>query len=343
MTITTKAVAILAGGIAAMSVLAGAVLSSQDMDRLVFVSRQINAHGSIYHSPARDMPGVGVRSRFRNASPGMLLLRDSTGTIRTLVDGSNPSAPSLNLIDVNAPDVSYDGTRIVFSGLPVGNHSRGPNTNPGAWRIYTINLDGTGLAPVTQPDQWLNLSQFGPAGGGLDPYDDTDPVWLPDGRIVFSSTRWPSYAQYSGVRTTNLYVVEADGSGLRRITAERNGADRPLVDPVTGKIVYARWWRNHRFALDDQATIADPAGGWVQKDGLSARRAVQMTGSEEYADFLWRNTWNPAEINPDGTGLAAWGGSFLHTGDGSGGHVYGGSFTPTGLFVANFFPMLNMT
>jgi hypothetical protein len=332
-----------AAAIAVAILVTTAMVSGQSADALVFVSRQIGNEGSIYYSAARDMPGVGVRSRFRVSSPGNLLIREANGTIRALINGANPIPASLNLIDVNAPDVSYDGTRIVFAGLRSGNYNRGPNTNPGQWRIYTINVDGTGLQQVTQSNQSLNLSQFGAAAGGLAEYDDTDPVWLPDGRIAFSSTRWPSYAQYSGVRATNLYVINANGTGLRRITAERNGADRPLVDPVTGKIVYSRWWRNHRFALDSETTVNDPAGGYIQRDGLSALRDVQLTGSGQYADHLWRNVWNPAEINPDGTGLAAWGGSYLHTGDGNNGHVYGGAFTPAGDFIANFFPMFNMT
>ncbi|NJO85186.1 MAG: hypothetical protein HC828_22215, partial [Blastochloris sp.] len=36
----------------------------------------------------------------------------------------------------------------------------------------------------------------GAIAGQFERYDDTDPVWLPDGRIVFSSTRWPSLAMY---------------------------------------------------------------------------------------------------------------------------------------------------
>ncbi|HEX7797493.1 MAG TPA: hypothetical protein VF456_24190, partial [Vicinamibacterales bacterium] len=311
-------------------------------DPLVFVSRQIPPNGSIYWDVPRDMPGVGPHSRFRVAAPGRLLVREVDGTIRALIDGSNPQS-SLNLIDVNAPDVSYDGTQIVFAGLPAGTFDRGPVTNPGAWRIYTISADGRELRQVTRSDQELDLSQFGPARGGLENYDDTDPVWLPDGRIVFSSTRWPSYAQYSGVRTTNLYVVNPDGTGLHRITAERNGADRPQIDPVTGKIVYARWWRNHRFALNDMTIVTDPAGGFVRKDGLSAKRDVEMDGSPGYADYLWRNVWNAATINPDGTELKAWGGSYLQDGDGNLGHVYGGGFSASGDLFANFFPMFNMT
>ncbi len=304
---------------------------------IVFVSRQIPDRGSIYWNEPRDMPGVGEHSRFRVAAPGKLLVREADGTLRTLVDGANPTATSLFLIDINAPDVSWDGSEIVFAGLPAGSYDLGPNNDPGAWRIYAITADGTNLRQLTFTDQdGLDFTQFGGAGPGLRPYDDTDPAWLPDGRIVFSSTRWPSRAHYSGVRTSNLYVVNAGGADLHRITAERNGADRPLIDPLTGKIVYARWWRNHRFALDNMTTVPDPNGGFVQKDGLTVDRANHVGG----ADNLWRNHWQIATINPDGTGLAQWAGHLRSENDN---HFYGGAFTPEGDLIANFFPMHNMT
>ncbi len=319
------------------------VTLSPTLDPIVFVSRQIPSDGSIYMVSAHDLPGVGARSRFRVAAPGRLIVRESDGRLRVLVDGQHPTPGSLHLIDVNAPDVSYDGQRIVFAGLPDARYDTGPNVNPGAWRIFVINTDGSGLAPVTRSDQQLDLSQFGAAAPGLAAYDDTDPAWLPDGRIVFSSTRWPSFAHYSGVRTTNLHVVDADGTGVHRITAERNGADRPLVDPLTGKIVYSRWWRNQRFALDDERSVPREGGGFVQKGGLSGNRDAELTGRPEYANYLWRNVWNAAAINPDGTELKAWGGSFLQDGDGSSNHVYGGAFASDGSFFTNFFPMFNMT
>jgi hypothetical protein len=309
-------------------------------DPIVFVSRQIPPGGSIYWSVPNDLPGVGPHSRFRVAAPGKLVVRESNGTLRVLIDGSTPAAASKFLIDVNAPSVSYDATKIVFAGIPQGSYPQGPVTNPGAWRIYTINADGTGLTQVTFSDQSLNLTQFGGAAGGLGAYDDTDPAWLPDGRIVLSSTRWPSFGHYSGVRTSNVYVVNANGTNLRRITAERNGADRPLVDPVTGKIVYARWWRNHRFALNDTSTVASPQGGYLRHNGLSAERGVQIDGSGQYGDWLWRNAWQAAAINPDGTGLSMWGGIMRNE---EVNHVYGGAFSSSGELFANYFPMYNMT
>lgn len=85
-------------------------------DAVVFVSRQIPGNGSVYYSQAGSMPGVQPYSRFQVAAPGKLIIREANGTLRVLVDGSKPTAASLNLIDVNAPDVSYDATKIVFAG-----------------------------------------------------------------------------------------------------------------------------------------------------------------------------------------------------------------------------------
>jgi Tol biopolymer transport system component len=214
------------------------------------------------------------------------MIREANGDLRILVDGSNPTAASLNLIDVNAPDVSYDATKIVFAGLPAGSYSNAPVSTPGAWRIYVINVDGTGLRQITFSDRNINLSQFGNVASSFTAYDDTDPVWLPDGRIVLSSTRWPSFAMYGGVRTSNLHVVNADGTNLHRITAERNGAERPVVDPLTGKIVYSRWWRNFRLGTNNMATMVAPEGGYIMKDGICAISHRGAECQEEVAKLI---------------------------------------------------------
>ena len=306
---------------------------------VVFVSRQIPENGSIYWDEANDMPGVGPHSRFRVCSPGKLLMYKANGALITLIDGSNPTAASLYLIDVNAPDVNYAGNKIVFAGLPAApvgeEYNTAPNSNPNAWRLYTINKDGSGLTQLTFSDMSLNYTQFGDAASGLMGYDDTDPCYLPDGRIVFSSTRYPSFAQYSGVRTTNLFVVNADGSNLHRITSERNGADRPVVDPQTGRIVYSRWWRNHRFPYDEMTTVAD-GDGFLFKSGLSSDRNIMVGG----ADMMWRNAWHAATINPDGTDIKMFAGGLQSD---VANHIYGCAFTPSGDLITNFFPMFNMT
>ena len=304
---------------------------------IVFVSRQINDQGSVFYGPAKAMAGVGPHSRFRPAAPGKLLVREVNGTIRILVDGSNPTAGSLNLIDVNAPNVSYDGQKIVFSGLPAPAAGQAYNSNPGAtlgaWRLYVINADGTGLQKLSIPEHTININYFIPGAGGTWQYDDTYPCWLPDGRIVFTSTRWVSFGQYSGMVGSNLFVVNANGSGLHRITSERSGADRPMVDPLTGKIVFARWWRNYRFPTDLLDTVPT-ADGFARSLGLSTQfdpNPPSRTGRFE------ANMWTPASINPDGTDLTAF--SLFFRGNETMNHFYGGSFAQDGTLYGNYFPM----
>jgi hypothetical protein len=312
---------------------------------VVFVSRRIPSTGSVYYSQTGSMPGVQAYTRFEVAAPGKLVIREANGTLRTLINGSSPTPASLNLIDVNAPDVSYDGNKIVFSGLPAGSYSQQKVGSPGAWRIYTINVDGSGLRQVTFSDRNINLSQFGSVASSFTRYDDIDPAWLPDGRIVFSSTRWPSFAMYGAARTSNLYVVNENGMNLHRITAERNGAERPLIDPLTGKIVYSRWWRNFRMGIDNMATMVAPEGGYIMKDGLCAasHRGAECLDAGGNSN-LERNAWQLATINPDGTGLAQFAGRSASFVIGELiNHTYGGAFSPDGSFYANFFPMANGT
>jgi hypothetical protein len=313
---------------------------------IVFVQRQIPGNGSIYWDEAKDLPGVGAHSRVRPAAPGFLRVRETDGSLRTLVDGANPASTTFHLIDVNAPAVSWDAATIVFAGLPDGNYDTAPAHTLGAWRLYLIGADGSNLRELTSTDMSGDYSQFGPwDADAFAAYDDFDPAFLPDGRIVFSSTRWPGYGHYSGVRASNLWVVNADGSHLHRITSERNGADRPIVDPVTGRIVYSRWWRNHRFATDSMASEgADcqasaeqhPDPCYARHDGLTTDRNVEVGG----ADNLFRNAWQIATIQPDGTDLKLWSGVFR---DEEANHIYGGTFDSGGALFANFFPMYNMT
>ncbi len=314
---------------------------------LLFVSRQIPEHGTVYWDQAKGLPGVGPFSRFEVAAPGRLILLDADGTPHILIDGANPTAASLDLIDVSAPNVAYDGQRILFAGLPQGSYEPGYMTNPGAWRIYSMNIDGSTLQQLTFSDRDdLDLSQFGALAKAFERYDDTDPVWLPDGRIVFSSTRWPSFGQYGGARTTNLFVMDADGQNMHRITSERNSADRPLVEPLTGQIVYSRWWRNFRVPTNDVQTVTSTTfGGFHEKDGLLA-----LTDSTEADPIpggtanVGRNAWQLGVINPDGTGLKLFtGGSGIFLLGEDGNHAYGGAFAPDGTLYANYYPMKNMT
>ena len=200
---------------------------------LVFVSRQ-----PIPGEPTA-IPGFGPHHRDR-APGGRLWVRESDGSQRELL-------PSGTFFDVADPAVAWDGERIAFAGTV------SPDS---AWRIWLVHRNGGGLMPVTRTDRAALVDRFDRAEFAR--YDDLDPCWLPDGRLVFASTRFPQRAQQGGVLATNLFVVHADGSGLHRITSERNGGEEPSIDPLHGRIVYGRWLFNRYLPSDSEPCPASP-------------------------------------------------------------------------------------
>lgn len=232
------------------------------------------------------------------------MVLDRDGILRTLVD-------STRLIDVADPCVSWDAKTILFSGI------QHPDSN---WRIYEMNSDGSGFRQLTMSDRNLDLSQFGAAAPLFVRYDDFDPCYLPDGRIVFASTRYPSMAMIAQVRASNLYVMDGNGRNPYRITSERNGGEEPAIDPVTGRVVYARWWGN----------IDRPSN--KTRNNLSREDATSLT------DDIG-NIWHAVAINPDGDMLKLYAG-FTRTRYGT--QTYKPALMRDGTLLSTFSPRTSL-
>jgi len=122
-------------------------------------------------------------------------------------------------------DLHFDADRLLFSSIGTG----------GRWQVLEIRVDpstglragGTGLRElplITQPD-----------------VDNYDACYLPDGRIVFSSTA-PFVGVpcvYGGSHVTNLYLLGTDGS-IRQLTADQDHDWCPTV-ANDGRVLYLRW------------------------------------------------------------------------------------------------------
>jgi Tol biopolymer transport system component len=128
-------------------------------------------------------------------------------------DGSGVRAltlPSGGALFGREPQWAVDGRSLLFvstlqAGLPAGS----PTTSGD---LYIISRDGTGLRRVTRA--W-NIA----AEDGL-------PAWSPDGRIAFSRRGFGCGIRDVLCRTndrTGLFVVNADGTELRRVTARGIG------------------------------------------------------------------------------------------------------------------------
>ena len=97
-----------------------------------------------------------------------------------------------------APAWSPDGKRIAFS------------TRIPPIEIYVINVDGTGA------------TKLGDEGGGA------NPAWSPDGRQILFQSRRSGKAQ--------IYVMDADGKNLRRLTSN-DATDRTPAWSPDGKLI----------------------------------------------------------------------------------------------------------
>jgi len=172
-------------------------------------------------------------------------------------DLASPSAGSRNISashtqgrgDVSDPEVSYDGTRVLFA-------MRGPDD--ATWNIWEYDRTIGDLRRVIGDDAVADIG------------DDVDPAYLPDGRIVFSSNRQQTtrltldepYAyrdEYERERSIVLHVMDADGADIRQISFNQSHDRNPTV-LMSGQIMFARWDhvanRNHfpLFTTDPDGT-----------------------------------------------------------------------------------------
>jgi len=224
---------------------------------IVFVSREC------------DGRELGVEAQGRELRPGGRLVRMETdGTVGDLV-----SSPLL--FDVARPSVSFNGEWIAFSGI---RHERD------LWSIYRVPADGGEAEQITRPHD-NPVQDFIDTADRVDSrimgVGDFSPIWLPDGRIAFLSTRYPTLAASCGERMTNLYVMEADGKDIRRISTTRSG----VVDPSVlrdGRIVVSYYHDN----------MNEP-----RSEGAGLRPIV---GDRHWQDRYWM-IW---AMNPDGTGAS---------------------------------------
>jgi hypothetical protein len=168
-------------------------------------------------------PPGGHESGHRNTYGGDLA---RIGTNRIVVlDGLRPDADARDVVPgivggVMRMDLHFDADRLVYSFVGRGNDS---------FHLYEVDLgpDGVSLGPPRQ----LTSS----------PYHDMDPIYLPDGKIAFCTTRGNTYVRcLPNSPCTVLARCEADGKNIRLISNNNEPDYTPCLLP-DGRILYTRW------------------------------------------------------------------------------------------------------
>jgi len=129
-------------------------------------------------------------------------------------------------------DLSFDGKKVVF----------GYRTKDKPFRIYEMGIDGRGLRQltfVTDAETKGAGKNWNTARSEADLHD-TDPVYLPGGKIMFVSTRSMQNVFCFPATVTNLYVMDGDGKNMHRLSSSPLTEMGPcLLDD--GRVAYTRW------------------------------------------------------------------------------------------------------
>ncbi|ADE16283.1 conserved hypothetical protein [Nitrosococcus halophilus Nc 4] len=174
------------------------------------------------------------------SGPGQLVYQRADGVSEILYDCLSPEPRPCVPMDAA---VSPDGTRVAFS---VYRAARLDNRRP---RGFPVEIPNKALAREGAEAQIFTVDL---ATGKLTAWPhtsgtwDTGPVWLPDGRLMFTSTRakdWLSVLGSAGHHPAlQLWIAEADGSGAVRVGPhERDSAMHPWLHSKTGRVMYSSW------------------------------------------------------------------------------------------------------
>ncbi|MHB8970284.1 MAG: HzsA-related protein [Pirellulaceae bacterium] len=115
---------------------------------------------------------------------------------------------------VRDPQVDYRGETVLFSRREGGSPY---------FHLYEMRLDGSGIRQLTDG-----------------PYHDVEPTYLPDGEIMFVSTRCNRRVNCHTTEVAVLYRCDPDGKNLRILSSNNEHDNTPWVLP-SGQIVYTRW------------------------------------------------------------------------------------------------------
>ena len=110
----------------------------------------------------------------------------------------------------------------------------------------SVSFDGNSLlvAMAREGEKFFHIYRIPAAGGEPQrltdgPFHDIDPAELPDGRIVFTSTRIGTFEEYHQPPSRSLFRMNADGSDIHLITSTLIFDNEPKV-MASGRIVFIR-------------------------------------------------------------------------------------------------------
>ena len=204
----------------------------------LFVFTKHYVLGASHYAYTEDVSDEEFKDISVNRKPGGQLC-----TLKINSDGTTETKVLYEVADgsIRDPDVSYDGKRIVFSMRT--------SFETDDYHLYEYSVETGQVRQIT----------FGPGVA------DIEPAYLPNGDIVFDSTRGIQLTDCWWTEVSNIFMCDGDGRFLRRITFDQVTVNypKPLSD---GRILYTRWDYNDRGHTFPQPLFVMNADGTAQTE-----------------------------------------------------------------------------
>src|SRR5271166_185200 len=183
---------------------------------------------------------IPVTDLIMSMTGGDLYIRSQANAAGTEVNVTSSITGGLGA--VRDLDVSADGTKVVFSlRMPLTKGLKNDDPKQPNWHLYQYDAIAQTVTQLTNDD--------------ITAGHDVGAHYLPDGRIVFASTRQttteeielnegrPQYPAQTEDRSSPTFVLEvmnADGTSMHQITFNTNHDFAPSV-LNNGQILFSRW------------------------------------------------------------------------------------------------------
>lgn len=236
-------------------------------------ARELQSRCMLAHLP--QLPPVACFGRFEFGGPfgiGTYMCWNIVGQWGCSVSVFDPAAPAGTqasktifedpqgtIFDMN---VSYDAKTLFLA------YKHKANGDP--YHLYEIPAAGGKIKQLTTGR-----------------YHDVHPLLLPNGQMLFTSTRVGSYSMCQPGAASAMFVMDRDGGNIHRISVNSLSDHSPQMLP-DGRVVFTRWeyidhglfWRQGLWTINPDGTRVQLLAGNTKGDPATFWQARPIPGTE---------------------------------------------------------------
>lgn len=199
---------------------------------------------------------------------------------------------SQGLAAIRDVEIDYDGSRLLFAMRMPFDPNVAVADQVATWNIWKYTFETDELIRVIPSDLTAEIGH------------DIMPKFLPDGRIIFSSTRqtqsqallldegkggFPAVDENQTEFTFNLHVMSDDGSGIKQVSFNQShDLDPSVLD--NGQVVFSRWDHNQSndainlYRMNPDGSSLELLYGQQSHDTGASGETIQFMQSRQVED-----------------------------------------------------------